>query len=175
MRWVVEAADARTGTETEISVEALTEAEAERVARYNGLLVSRVRKAVSPAGVVMPYAGPVLVAPAVLPPGRGGTWARLERRARATRVLGVVVAILGWVLLAGGVGVFVVVVVLGARQGPGLWREWLPQAAGRAWPLMVVGAASVVAASVLRLLAAMGSVMSAGAGEADQPDKVAKS
>jgi hypothetical protein len=42
MRWKVEGADPVTGSDQLLNVEALTAEEAERQARYNGLLVSRV-------------------------------------------------------------------------------------------------------------------------------------
>jgi len=56
MRWEVQGAEAATGKEVTISVEAATAEEAEQQARYNGLLVSRVYK---PTGKPLGYRGPV--------------------------------------------------------------------------------------------------------------------
>lgn len=151
MRWLVEAADARTGADTAITVEALTEAEAERLARYNGLLVSRISKAsgAQPAPVVS-YAsvgdGHASIASSV----------RLVRRARSTERLGVALWFLGWTALILSVGSFSYSAL---RHGWGDltdWRAWLPAALSPpAWRLALGGVAAVVVGSVLRLLAAM--------------------
>jgi hypothetical protein len=106
MRWHVEAADVKTGRETVLTIEAVTQADAERMARYNGLLVSSVRKAgagETPAPVVA-YARPRDDEEAA--ERESAEAARLGRRARAAGRLGVAVSVVGWAALAGGVVVF---------------------------------------------------------------------
>ena len=157
MRWHVEAADTKTGLETAFTVEALTEAEAERLAHYNGLLVSAVRKAgVRPAGVkpppVVPYAKP---APADEVP----EYPHLIRRARATRALGVALAVVGWAALAAGVGTFAYVALRAGWSDWTDWRAWLAPAAAGSWRVAVGGLAALAAGSALRLLAAMALVL----------------
>jgi hypothetical protein len=173
MRWRVEAADAKTGLETEMTIEALTEAEAERLARYNGLLVSRISKDGYQPAPVVPYAKPAV------PDERTSDVAAvaLVRRARSTQRLGLALATLGWVMLSGGVGLFGYVAL---RHGWGdwaNWRAWLPAAAaaaGPAWRLAAGGTAAVAAGSALRLLAAMALALRParrGRGDSALPDK----
>ena len=154
MRWLVEAADTKTGLETAITVEALSEADAERLARYNGLLVSKVSRAVRPPPApVVPYAAPRPPEPE--PP----EFPHLVRRARATRVLGVVISWLGWSALAGGVGLFGYV-ALRARWGDWSdWRGWLPPAARASWRLALAAVVALSLGSTLRLLAAAALVV----------------
>ena len=57
MRWEVQGAEAATGRDITISVEAITAEEAEQQARYNGVLVSRVSKAGGPPAPALQYAG----------------------------------------------------------------------------------------------------------------------
>ena len=155
MRWLIEAADTKTGQDTEITVEALTEAEAEKLARYNGLLVSRISKAGYAPAPVVAYAKP-----ADHDGGATGLETMvLARRARSTGRLGLALWILGWVMVAAGVGLF----VYGAlRHGWGdwaNWRAWLPPAAVPAWAVAAGGAAALAVGSVLRLMAAMAAVL----------------
>ena len=154
MRWLVEAADTKTGQETAITVEALTEAEAELLARYNGLLVSKVSRAARPPPApVVPYAAPRPPEP------EAPEFPHLVRRARATRVLGVVISWLGWSALAGAVGLFGYVAL---RYGWGDWtdwRGWLPPAARVAWRPALGAVAALTVGSTLRLLAAAALVM----------------
>ena len=102
MRWLVEAADTKTGQETAITVEALTEADAERMAHYNGLLVSRVRKYGARPAPVVPYA-----APADVPAPSAGEFPQLARRARGARRVGVILVVIGWVAIVVAVAAFV--------------------------------------------------------------------
>ena len=159
MRWLVEAADAKTGRETELTIEALTEGEAERLARYNGLLVSRVRKAGAEPAPVVAYARPVAADGAEWAELAGPDRARLVRRARATGRIGAALEALGWLLLAGAVAAFVWSALVWGWGNWRDWRGWLPLAAARAWAVALGGAAAVVIGSVMRLLAAMGAVM----------------
>ena len=155
MRWLVEAADTKTGEDTEITVEAMTEAEAEILARYNGLLVSKVYKLgrKKPAPVV-PYAKPEVIETA--PPD----FSRLVRRARSTRRLGIALSVLGWFAVACGVGVFGYVALRNGWGDWGNWRAWLPAATGSAaWRAMLPGVAAVAAGSALQLLASMALVL----------------
>jgi hypothetical protein len=152
MRWQVEAADAKTGEETRLTIEALTEVEAERLARYNGLLVSRVWKAGAPAAPVVAYATPQ--AAEVAAGAAPLEYLLLTRRARATRTLGGITSALGWIALIGGVGLFGYVAVRNGWADWKDWRAWLPPAAAVAWPVALGGAVAVVAGSTLRLLAA---------------------
>ena len=154
MRWLVEAADTKTGQETTITVEALSEAEAERLARYNGLLVSKVSRAQRPPPApVVPYAGPRPPQPE--PP----EFPHLVRRARATRVLGVVISWLGWSALGGAVGLFGYVTLRAGWGDWSDWRGWLPPAARVAW-LPALGAVTALTVGfTLRLLAACALVM----------------
>lgn len=156
MRWRVEAADAKTGMETQITVEALTEADAERLARYNGLLVSRISKDGYQPAPVVPYAKP--------PATEEGTpdFAALVvvRRARSTARLGLALTILGWVILAAGVGLFGYTVLHLGWGDWANWRAWLPPAlGGPAWRVAAAAVALVALGSALRLLAAMAQAL----------------
>ena len=153
MRWLVEAADTKTGQETAITVEALSEAEAELLARYNGLLVSKVSKAVRPRAPVVPYAAPAPPEPE--PP----EFPHLVRRARATRVLGVVVSWLGWSALTAGAGLFGYVALRGGWGDWSDWRSWLPPAARVAWRPALGAVVALTVGSTLRLLAAVALVV----------------
>ena len=160
MRWHVEAADAKTGEETQLTIEALTDVEAERLARYNGLLVSRVRRAEVPAAQVVAYATPQAAEVAA-----GATpleHLQLARRARATQALGAIVSALGWIALVVGVGLFGYVAVRNGWADWKDWRSWLPPAATTSWPVALGGAVAVVAGSTLRLLAAAALALLAG-------------
>ena len=165
MRWLIEAADTKTGLDTEITVEAMTETEAEQLARYNGLLVSKVYKAArkQPAPVV-PYAKPVVVEQGPL------DFSVLVRRARSTRALGTALWVLGWAALVCSVGVFS---YTASRHGWGdwsNWRGWLPLAAGGpAWRIALFAIAAITAGSVLRLLAAMALVLRIAARQGVRP------
>src|SRR5690242_16603746 len=123
MRWVVEAVDSRTGLDTEMSVEAVTATEAERLARYNGLLVANVYKH-SFAGrlrrlaPVMAYAPPKTVEPG--PP----SYAQVLRDARWVRRLGQGLAAVGWVGVFGAAAYFA---YRATRAGATNWKDW------RAW------------------------------------------
>src|SRR4051794_791965 len=160
MRWLVEAADTKTGKDTEMTVEALTEADAERVARYNGLLVSKVCRAGDKPAPLVEYARRAVVVgePQGLP-----EFERLVRRARGTRMVGVAFTVGGWATLALAAGWFGYNVVHGGWGNWSNWRDWLPPAAGGAWRVALAGAGAVAAGSVLRLLAAMALAMSAAA------------
>ena len=154
MRWLVEAADTKTGQETAITVEALSEAEAERLARYNGLLVSKVSRAVRPPPApVVPYAAPRPPEPE--PP----EIPHLVRRAHATRVLGVVISWFGWSALAGGVGLFGFVALRAGWGDWSDWRGWLLPAARAAWRPALSAVLALTVGSTLRLLAAVALVM----------------
>lgn len=157
MRWHVEAADTKTGLETEFTVEAVTAVEAERLAHYNGLLVSSIRKAgARPAGAgpapVVAYAGPAPEEAAVEYP-------QLARRAGATRLLGIVLSAFGWVALAGGVGLFVYLALRWGWDDWKNWRAWAPPAARGAWRVVLGGAAALTVGSAMRLMAAMAMVL----------------
>lgn len=157
MRWHVEAADAKTGMETAFTVEALTEVEAERLARYNGLLVSNIRKAgLRPPGAkpppVVPYAAPAPVEAAPEYP-------QLVRRARSTRALGLAFTVLGWITLAAGVALFAYLALRAGWSDWKDWRAWLVPAASRAWPAAVGSLAALAVGSALRLLAAIALVL----------------
>jgi len=172
MRWLVGAADTKTGQETEITVEALTEADAERLARYNGLLVSKVYKAsrraplVPPPAPVVPYAK---AAPAALI-GSGATeFPRLARQARATRAVGLGLCVLGWFVVVLAVGAFGYELVRDLWGDWAAWWQWLPGAAGRTLPALAIGAAGVAAGSALRLLSAMALVLRAAARQSQKP------
>lgn len=149
MRWLVEAADTKTGQETKLTVEALTEADAERVARYNGLLVSKVSRAGGAPAQVVPYA---VTTPTPARLQATAEYPRLVQRARATQAIGIVLTVLGWFAVALGVISFV---YLAARGGWGYWRNWrawlLPNAA-QTWGV-ALGVVAITAGSVLRLLA----------------------
>lgn len=172
MRWLVEAADTKTGEETEITVEAMTEAEAEILARYNGLLVSKVYKLgrKKPAPVV-PYAKPQVIDTA--PPD----FSRLVRRARSTRRLGIAFSVLGWFAVACGVGIFGYVALRNGWGDWGNWRAWLPAAMGStAWRVALGGVAAIAAGSVLQLLASMALVLRIAArhGQRSRPGRPAE-
>jgi hypothetical protein len=167
MRWLVEAADSKTGQETEITVEALTEADAERLARYNGLLVSRVSKAGPPPAPVVPYAGPLRrVAP------RPRHLPHLARRARAAGRVGVALVVIGWIALV------VAVIAFGdaaARHRDVLtsdWRAWLASSADAAWRPILLALAALAAGPALRLLAALALAVGAGKPAGDGPSVV---
>jgi hypothetical protein len=154
MRWLVEAADTKTGQETAITVEALSEAEAELLARYNGLLVSKVSRAVRPPPApVVPYAA--TAPPEPEPP----EFPHLVRRARATRVLGVVISWLGWSATAGGVGLFGYVALRAGWGDWADWRGWLPPAARASWRPVLGAVVALSIGSTLRLFAAAALVM----------------
>ena len=158
MRWLIEAADTKTGQETEITVEALTEAEAERLARYNGLLVSRISKAGYAPAPVMPYAKAADVDD---DPPDFATLV-LARRARSTERLGLTLCVLGWAMVSVGVGMFVYSALRSGWGDWANWRGWLPGAmTGPAWRFAAAGVASVAAGLALRLLAAMALVLRA--------------
>jgi len=166
MRWLVEAADTKTGQETAITVEALTEADAERLARYNGLLVARVRKAAATRlAPVVPYAKPAPVVPyaAPLDPAPAPELPQLARRARAARHVGAMLVLVGWVALVVAAAAFIDVAV---RRGSGAWddwRSWLGAAADVAWRPAAGGLAALAAGTALRLLAAMALALRAAA------------
>jgi hypothetical protein len=170
MRWLVEAADTKTGLETEITVEALTEADAERLAHYNGLLVSKVykasRKAPPPPAPVVPYAKP---APAMIIGSGPPEFTRLVRQARATRNLGMALSVAGWLVVAGAVGVFAYHMARDLWDDWGAWWQWLPGGAAQTLPSLAIGAAGVAAGSMLRLLSAMALVLRAAARQAHRP------
>ena len=153
MRWHVEAADTKTGLETAFTVEAMTEVEAERLAHYNGLLVSNIRKAsVKPPGAkpapVVPYAAPAPSDPAPEYP-------YLVRRARSTQALGLVLTAIGWAALAVSVVVFAYVALRAGWSDGSNWRGWLVPAAAQSWRVAVGALAALAVGSALRLLAAM--------------------
>jgi hypothetical protein len=78
------------------------------------------------------------------------------RRARSTERLGLALTVLGWVMVFGGVGLFVYVALRNGWGDWANWRAWLPPAAGGpAWPIAAGGVALLGAGSLLRLLAAM--------------------
>ena len=174
MRWLVEAADTKTGEETEITVEALTEADAERLARYNGLLVSKVYRAsrkmppAAPPAPVVPYAK---AEPAVLIGSGTAEFPRLARQARTARAVGLGLCVFGWFVIVLAVGAF------GYELARDLWGDWgalwqwLPGAAVRALPALAIGAAGVAAGSALRLLSAMALVLRAAARQAQKPPR----
>ena len=163
MRWLVEAADTKTGQETELTIEALTAAEAERLAHYNGLLVSKIYRAARKQAPIVPYARPMSTEAG--PPD----FSRLVTRARATRHLGLVLTVGGWTALACGAGVFAFVALHDGWGNWPNWREWLPSAGAAAWRFMVGGVAAMTAGSVLRLLAAMALVLRVAARQANRP------
>jgi hypothetical protein len=149
MRWLVEAADSKTGQETAITVEALTEADAERLARYNGLLVSRVRKAGPPPAPVVPYAGPSgEAAPPLL------QFPLLTRRAQAAGRVGAALVVIGWVALVVAVVAFTDTAVRHRNDAASDWRAWLTFSAGMAWRPAVLALAALASGTALRLLAA---------------------
>ena len=159
MRWVIEAVDSRTGLDTEMTVEALTATEAERLARYNGLLVANVykhgfvRRFKRPTPPVMPYAPPRPLEPG--PP----SYAQVLRDARWVRRLGQAVSALGWVGVFGAAAWFA---YLATKAGAGNWRDWkhwLVVPAAVAWRYALVGAACVLTGAVLRLLGATALAM----------------
>src|SRR5687768_4795901 len=92
MRWTVEGADAKTGESATISVEAHSAEEAERQARYNGMLVAEVRpsgaRPAAPAGgPVVDYRGVAETPPSL--PELATAAARVRGMARVVRVLGI--------------------------------------------------------------------------------------
>ena len=154
MRWVVEAVDSRTGLDTQMTVEALTATEAERLARYNGLLVADVykhsfaRRFRSRPAPVVPYSPPRQLEPG--PP----SYAQVLRDARWVRRLGVMVTAAGWVGVFGAAAWFA---FLATRAGAVNWRDWhawLAQPAAASWRWALAGAVFVVIGSALRLLGA---------------------
>jgi hypothetical protein len=172
MRWLVEAADTKTGQETEITVEALTEADAERLARYNGLLVSKVYKAgrktppLAPPPPVVPYAKPD---PAVIIGSGPPEFTRLVRQARATRNVGLAVSVCGWSVVAICVGAFGYRAARDLWGDWGAWWQWLPGDAAQALPTLALGAGGVALGSLLRLLSSMALVLRAAARQAHRP------
>jgi hypothetical protein len=149
MRWLVEAADTKTGQETAITVEALTEADAERIARYNGLLVSRVLKAGPPPAPVVPYAGPLREA---APPQR--QLPHVARRARAAGRVGLALVVIGWVALVVAVTAFTDTAVRHRDVAASDWRAWLLVSADAAWRPIALALGAHAAGTALRLLAA---------------------
>ena len=149
MRWLVEAADSKTGQETAITVEALTEADAERLARYNGLLVSRVRRAGPPPAPVVPYAGPLREVPP-----RHRRAPHLGRRARAAGRMGIALVVIGWVALVVAVAAFSDAAIRHRDEVASDWRAWLGVSAEAAWRPLLLALAALAAGSALRLLAA---------------------
>jgi hypothetical protein len=153
MRWVVEAVDSRTGLDTEMTVEALTATEAERLARYNGLLVADVYKhgfvrrfrRVPP---VMPYAPPRSLEPG--PPA----YAQVLRDARWVRRLGQGIAAVGWVGVFGAAAWYAYLATRAGAHHWKDWRAWLVAPALVPWKYALAGAALVIVGSVLRLLGA---------------------
>jgi hypothetical protein len=164
MRWLVEAADTKTGQETAITVEALTEADAERLARYNGLLVSRVRRASPPPAPIVPYAGPLRE---VAPPRR--RLPRLARRARSAGRVGVALVVIGWVALVVAVAAFADAAIRHRDVVASDWRAWLGSSADAAWRPVLLALPALAAGSALRLLAAAAVALDAGAGASEQP------
>ena len=158
MRWVVEAVDSRTGLDTEMTVEALTATEAERLARYNGLLVADVYKhgfvrRFRREPPVMPYAPPRSLEPG--PP----SYAQVLRDARWVRRLGQAISALGWVAVFGAAAWYA---YLATRAGAHHWKDWhawLVAPALVAWRYALAGAACVIVGSVLRLLGATALAM----------------
>ena len=154
MRWVVEAVDSRTGLDTEMTVEALTAADAERIARYNGLLVADVYKHVigrrfrlHPPPVVA-YAPPKVVE-------RGlPTYAQVLRDAAWVRKLGQAVLAVGWVGVFGAVAWFAYLSTRSGADNWANWRAWLVAPAADSWRWALAGASCVVLGSMLRLLGA---------------------
>ena len=154
MRWVVEAVDSRTGADTEMTVEALTAAEAERIARYNGLLVADVYKHAfgrrfrrHPLPVVA-YAPPKIVEAG--PP----SYAQVLRDAAWVRKLGQAVLAVGWVGVFAAAAVFAYLATRAGADNWGNWKAWLVLPATLTWKWAVAGAACVVVGSVVRLLGA---------------------
>ena len=151
MRWVVEAVDSRTGLDTHMTVEALTATEAERLARYNGLLVADVYKHTfasrfrSRPAPVMPYAPPK---PAEQGPP---SYAQVLRDARWVRRLGLALSALGWVGVFGAAAVFAYLATRAGAANWKDWRAWLLEPAAASWRWAAAGAACVAAGSVLRL------------------------
>jgi hypothetical protein len=159
MRWVIEAVDSRTGLDTEMTVEALTAVEAERLARYNGLLVanvykhgfvSRFRRVPPP---VVSYAPPKPLEPG--PP----TYAQVLRDARWVRRLGQAVSGVGWIGVFGAAAWFAFLATKAGASHWRVWKTWLLEPASVVWRYALLGAALVLVGSVLRLLGATALAM----------------
>lgn len=147
MRWLVEAADSKTGMETEITVEARTEAEAERLARYNGLLVWKVsRVGARPAPLVL-YRGPEVAGPP--------QYVQVLRSAAWVRRLGIVVSAVGWIGFVLALGVFSFLCMREGWDNWKSWRTWLVPAALATWRWAAAAAGCVIAGAVLRLTGAV--------------------
>jgi hypothetical protein len=155
MRWQVDGAEAATGKETSLTIEALTAAEAEQQARYNGILVSRVERTDKPApgltyapahGFDKPVAPAAPEAPEYRAIQNGAWFLRLFGGiAHAT---GVVVAGLG---VVAAVRIIVVARRDGGPVGPDSYRMAAALAGlGALWAFMYFAAGSV-----LKMLAAV--------------------
>ncbi len=147
MRWLIEAADSKTGLETEITVEARTEADAERLARYNGLLVSKVSRFGPKPATIVPYRGVDVAGPP--------KYRQLLRSAAWVRGQGLAVAGLGWVGLLAAAGVFGFLCMRHGWDNWKSWRAWLVPASLATWSWAAAAAALVVVGSVLRLAGAV--------------------
>ena len=111
MRWEVQGADAATGKETTITLEAVTAEEAEKQARYNGMLVSHVRKAAPKPSPKLDYAAPTPAPrPGVVP-----EYAAIVSGARLTSFFARVVALFGAVAF----GVAILAVAIAVYQSLG--------------------------------------------------------
>ena len=150
MRWKVEGADELTGTERRLVVEARDRDEAERKARYGGLLVASVEADAAPA---LDYAGPAppqTEAPRLLTPP---TYRGILRWDLVLRVVAVV-------LLLTAAACFVLAgfaFVAGTRFAVGV-DAWLAGAGAAVTPA-VLGALLAAAAAALRMLGEIGKAV----------------
>ena len=147
MRWLVEAADSKTGMETEITVEARTEAEAERLARYNGLLVWKVSRVGARPAPLVPYRGPEVAGPP--------QYVQVLRSAAWVRRLSVVVSAVGWIGFVTALGVFSFLCMREAWDNWKSWRAWLLPATVATWRWAAAAAGCVIAGAVMRLMGAV--------------------
>jgi len=147
MRWLIEAADSKTGMETEITVEARTEADAERLARYNGLLVWKVSRVGPRPAPLVPYRGPEVAGPP--------QYAQVLRSAAWVRRLSIVVSAVGWVGFVTALGVFSFLCMREGWDNWKAWRAWLVPATVATWLWAAAAACCVIAGAVLRMMGAV--------------------
>jgi hypothetical protein len=151
MRWLVEAADSKTGMETEITVEARSEADAERLALYNGLLVWKITRVGPRPAPVVPYRG----TDAAGPP----QYLQVLRSAAWVRRIGLVAGALGWAGLLVSLGAFSFLCMRAGWDNWKSWQAWLVPSAAATWRWAVAASACVVLGAVLRRMAAVAAAV----------------
>jgi hypothetical protein len=151
MRWDVEGADTTTGKDVRLTVEAVTREEAERLARYNGILVAAItRPAAAPPIDYQPPPQPI--ATALAPP----EYPDLVFAARWLRRLSYTAAAFG--VIYSGAAVLVVLLALLQRPLGGMLDMLFGLLLGSPPSVLAIALSALacfITAAVLRLLAGL--------------------